>query len=157
MPINVNQQIQEAMARGDFDNLPGKGKPLKLADNPFIPHDVRMINQLLRDNGFAPRWIEIAREIQAESEQLETLLATLRGRRERLSALIRLQPFKHRAIGQTFELERARALERYSRQLRTLNEKIQRFNLIVPVEGKQQPLHNMDAAIARFHKECPSL
>ena len=29
MPINVNKQIEEAMERGEFANLPGKGKPLK--------------------------------------------------------------------------------------------------------------------------------
>jgi len=27
---NVDEQIREAIARGEFDNLPGKGKPLDL-------------------------------------------------------------------------------------------------------------------------------
>ena len=37
MPINVDKQIQEAIARGDFKDLSGKGKPQKVARNPFIP------------------------------------------------------------------------------------------------------------------------
>ena len=47
------------MERGDFKDLPGKGKPQQLDDNPYIPPAVRMANQMLKDNGFAPRWIEI--------------------------------------------------------------------------------------------------
>ncbi len=58
MSIDISKQLQEAMERGDFDNLPGKGKPLKLETNPFIPPETGMVNQLLKDNGFAPRWLE---------------------------------------------------------------------------------------------------
>ena len=31
----IDQQIREAQERGEFDNLPGKGKPLDLAPNPY--------------------------------------------------------------------------------------------------------------------------
>ena len=154
---DVMQQIQEAMARGDFDNLPGKGKPLNLEVNPFIPPETRMVNQLLKDNGFTPRWIELDKEIQRENEGAEKLITNLKGRRERLARLIRVHPHERQAMQKTFELERSRALEAYREQLMKLNEKIQRFNLMVPIQGKQQPLLNLDAAIARFHKECPSL
>ena len=66
MPINVDKQIQEAMARGDFENLPGKGKPQQVVRNPFIPHEVRLTNQMLKDNGVSPRWIEVDKEIRIE-------------------------------------------------------------------------------------------
>ena len=36
MPINANKQIEEAMERGEFADLPGKGKPLKLDTNPYL-------------------------------------------------------------------------------------------------------------------------
>jgi hypothetical protein len=36
MPINVNERIQKVLVRSDFDNFPGKGKLLKLEDNPLI-------------------------------------------------------------------------------------------------------------------------
>ena len=55
MPYNVTKQIQEAMERGDFKNLPGKGKPQQRDDNPYVPPAVRTVNQMLKDNGFAPR------------------------------------------------------------------------------------------------------
>ena len=157
MAININHLIKEAMARGDFNDLPGKGKPLELVDNPFIPREVRMMNQMLKDNGCAPRWIELDKEIRAEDEQVDKLLANIKGRRERLTALIRRRPLKHDTIRGSFELERTRALETHTSQLKTLNIRIQRFNLIVPGQNRQQPLHNLDAAIAHFYQECPGL
>ena len=84
MPYNVSKQIQEAMERGDFNNLPGKGKPQQRDDNPYIPPAVRTVNQMLKDNGFAPRWIEVDKEIRVETENAEKLIENLKGRRSRL-------------------------------------------------------------------------
>src|SRR5690606_37251344 len=33
----AEERILEAMAQGAFDNLPGKGRPLDLRENPFVP------------------------------------------------------------------------------------------------------------------------
>ena len=157
MPYNVSKQIQEAMERGDFKDLPGKGKPQQRDDNPYIPPAVRMVNQMLKDNGFAPRWIGIDKEIRAETEQAEKLIENLKGRQKRLEARLRAQPLKRDAIRSAFDLERTRALEAYTIQLEQLNQKIQQWNLMIPLSDKQHPLHNLDAATAYFHKQCPGL
>ncbi len=157
MPYNVNKQIQEAMERGDFKDLPGKGKPQQRDDNPYIPPAVRMVNQMLKDNGFAPRWIELDKEIRAENEKAEKLIANIKGRRARLEAKLRAQPLKRDAIRSAFELERTRALETYTARLEQLNKKIQQGNLMMPLRDKQYPLHNLETATVHFHKECPSL
>ncbi|MFO7173043.1 MAG: DUF1992 domain-containing protein [Bacillota bacterium] len=60
----VEEQIQEAMARGDFDNLPGKGKPLDLTENPFEKD--WLVHHILKNASVAPEWIELRREIQAD-------------------------------------------------------------------------------------------
>ena len=155
MPDNVTKQIQEAMERGDFKDLPGKGKPQQRDDNPYIPPAVRTVNQMLKDNGFAPRWIEVDKEIRAETEQAEKLIKNLKRRRSRLEAQLRAQPLKRDAIRSVFELERSRGLEAYTVQLRQLNRKIQQWNLMMPLRGKQYPLHNLEKAIAYFHTQCP--
>lgn len=157
MPRNVSKQIQEAMERGDFKDLPGKGKPQQRNDNPYISPAVRMVNQMLKENGFAPRWIEVDKEIRTETENAEKLIENLKGRRSRLEARLRVQPLKRDAIRSVFELERTRVLEAYTAQLQQLNQKIQQWNLMMPLRDKQHPLHNLDAATADFHKECPSL
>lgn len=65
----VENQIIKAQQEGKFDNLPGAGKPLKLEENPFEPADMRLAFKILKDNDFAPRWIELGKEIDADLER----------------------------------------------------------------------------------------
>lgn len=66
----AERKIQEAMEEGVFDHLEGMGKPLDLSENPFEDPSERIAHQLLKNNGFAPGWIEEAKEIEAESRRL---------------------------------------------------------------------------------------
>jgi len=156
MPINVNKQIEEAMERGEFANLPGKGKPLKFDTNPFLTPQARMTNRLLKENGFTPRWVELEKEIKQEKAQLERILTNLKGRRERLAAIVQRHPHRHKAVSRSFEHERARGIERYSEKLENLNRKIQRVNLLIPTRNRQYALINKETALSRFQKVCPS-
>lgn len=66
----VEEQIIKARQRGDFDNLAGAGKPLDLEENPFEPAEMRMAYKILKDNDFAPYWIELGKEIDAAQDKL---------------------------------------------------------------------------------------
>lgn len=157
MPINVDEQIEAAMERGEFKDLPGKGRPIKLDTNPFLTPQVRMANRLLKENGFAPRWIELEKEIKKEKAQLKKLLINLKARRERLAALIQRYPHRHEAVSRSFEYERARSIVRYREKLENLNRNIQRVNLLAPTQNRQYALINKETALTRFQKACPSL
>ena len=157
MPINANKQIEEAMERGEFANLPGKGKPIKLDTNPFLTPQARMANRLLKENGFAPRWVELQKEIKREKTQLERVLINLKARRKRLAAIVQQHPHRHEAVSRSFEHERARGIEQYSTKLENLNRKIQRVNLLMPTRNRQYALINRAQRLARFQKACPSL
>ena len=157
MPINVNKQIEEAMERGEFADLPGEGKPLKFDTNPFLTPQARMTNRLLKENGFAPRWVELEKEIKREKAQLERSLINLKARRERLLVIVQQDPHRREVIGRTFEQERARVITQYSEKLENLNRKIQRVNLLMPIRNRQYALINQAQALARFQKACPSL
>ncbi len=61
----IEKQIREAMERGDFENLPGRGKPLDLRQNPHTPPEWELAFKMLKDAGFAPDWIEQDKEIRA--------------------------------------------------------------------------------------------
>jgi len=67
----VEKSIREAMERGEFDHLPGKGKPLDLGINPYTPEDWQMAYKILRDAGMAPDWIEQGKEIRARLDALD--------------------------------------------------------------------------------------
>lgn len=61
----IEKSIREAIEAGEFDNLPGKGQPVDLKENPFEDPDLRVVHKLLRDAGFAPAWIEERKDIEA--------------------------------------------------------------------------------------------
>jgi Domain of unknown function (DUF1992) len=54
----AERKIAEAAAQGEFDNLPGAGRPLDLQEDPLVPEDQRMANRILRNAGFVPREVE---------------------------------------------------------------------------------------------------
>ena len=157
MLYDVDKQIQEAIDRGDFKDLPGKGKQQQLEENAFVPRETRIVNQMLKDNGFAPRWIEIDKDIRAEREQSGKMLRNIKRRRRQLEATIRAQPLNSDRVRRVFELERKQALTAYVSQLKGLNQKILRYNLTAPGRSRQKSMVNLNASVARFREECPRL
>jgi hypothetical protein len=55
-------RIAEAMERGEFDDLPGAGRPLELEDLSRIPPHLRMGYKLLRNADVLPPEMELRRE-----------------------------------------------------------------------------------------------
>jgi len=68
--INVEKLIREAMDRGDFDNLKGKGKPLDLDAYFSTPENIRMAFSILKSNEFVPEEVEMLKEVAHLKEQL---------------------------------------------------------------------------------------
>lgn len=58
----VEEKIREAIERGEFDNLPGKGKPLSFDDDQ-VPEDKRLAYKILKNAGCVPPELELKKEI----------------------------------------------------------------------------------------------
>lgn len=71
----AEKMLREAIEAGEFDNLPGKGRPVDLSENPFEDPDLRVVHKLLREAGFAPAWIEERKDIEATFEAAHQTLA----------------------------------------------------------------------------------
>jgi DnaJ family protein C protein 28 len=71
----TEKRLREAIENGEFDDLPGKGEPIDLKENPFEDPDLRVVHRLLRNAGFAPAWIEERKDIDAEVEAAQTKLS----------------------------------------------------------------------------------
>jgi hypothetical protein len=65
----VEEMIKQAQERGDFDDLPGKGKPIDLSAYFDTPEDVLMAYLVLKNAGMKSREVELLREI-AELKQV---------------------------------------------------------------------------------------
>ena len=67
----AERKMEEAIARGELDDLPGAGRPLPLeVDDPFVPSELRMAYRILKNAGFLPPEVELRREIHALAELL---------------------------------------------------------------------------------------
>jgi len=75
----AEQRIKEALERGEFDNLPGRGEPLKLEDDSHVPEDLRLAYKILKNADCLPPEIEAKKEIR----QMEDLLETIPDEKER--------------------------------------------------------------------------
>ncbi len=75
----AEQKIREAMARGEFDNLPGKGQPLPPDDLAGVPDELRMAYKVLKNAGCVPPEVELRKEIVT----LRNLLVTVDDDREK--------------------------------------------------------------------------
>jgi hypothetical protein len=66
----AEQRIREAMERGEFDNLPFHGKPIKLDDLTGVPEHLRMGYKILKNAGVLPEEMQLKKEVVS----LKTLL-----------------------------------------------------------------------------------
>ena len=57
------------MQRGEFENLPGRGKPIDLTAYFAAPEDMRAAYSMLKHAGMAPREVDLLKEI-AELKQV---------------------------------------------------------------------------------------
>ena len=65
----VEAIIKDAMERGEFDNLPGMGKPIDLTEYFDTPEEVRLANSMLKNAGMTSREVDLLKEI-AELRQV---------------------------------------------------------------------------------------
>ena len=59
----AERKIEEAIARGEFDDLPGAGRPLELDDDPLVPEDLRVAYRILKNAGYVPPEVQALNQI----------------------------------------------------------------------------------------------
>lgn len=67
----MDEIIEQAMRDGAFDNLPGKGKPLKLSSNVY-GRDTELAYSLLKNNDYTLPWIAERRAVQRQIEDFRS-------------------------------------------------------------------------------------
>ena len=69
----AERKIREAELKGEFDNLPGQGKPLNLEDESNIPEDLRLAYKILKNANCLPPELELKKEIRRMEDILENI------------------------------------------------------------------------------------
>ncbi len=110
----AEERIKAAMDRGDFDNLPGRGRPLIFEDDSMIPPEMRLAYKILKNSGHAPPEIEEQKEIlsmkrllsecpdenqrMAETQRLNYLIMKANQRRGRPTHMELDQVYEEKAV-----------------------------------------------------------
>ena len=61
----AERRIREAMERGEFDNLAGRGKPLVEEDLSAVPEELRMAYKVMKNAGCLPPELELSNEVHS--------------------------------------------------------------------------------------------
>ena len=146
----AEERIQEAQRNGEFENLKGKGQPLRLEHNIYAG-DRALAYSLLKSNAVAPPEIERGKEIDAELARTDELLAQLRRQRDGLRVGSgRAFASERRA----YNLVREKTAARYAEALRGLNSRILSLNIIAP-PSLHRRLIDVEARLRAFEEEFP--
>lgn len=130
----AEKMLREAIEAGEFDNLPGKGEPVDLRENPFEDPDLRVVHKLLRDAGFAPAWLEERKDIDATFEAARQIL-------------IRAWEIYRPGGVSPDETSWQRNVSEFREKTAELNSRIRIYNLKVPSEVFQRRLFDSDKII----------
>ncbi len=129
----IEKLIRQAQEEGKFNNLIGAGKPLRLDENPFEDPTWALANQMLKNQGFRPEWLEADLALREEYGQACQALA--RARDWRAAELARLgQRADAQAVAQQRLVahEWSLAQDRFRRRLNEINQALFTLNLKVP-------------------------
>ena len=67
----VEEKIRRAQEAGEFDNLPGQGKPLVIEDDSLVPAELRAGYRILKNAGYVPQEVTLRKEIHSVQQLIE--------------------------------------------------------------------------------------
>jgi hypothetical protein len=144
----IESQIQEAMAAGLFDNLPGAGRPLRFDGNENDPNWLG--HHILKNANVLPGWLELARDIERALERLAAIDDAHRRLCEQAAAT---------GDWEGHRLAILHARQRYETLARDIRRQQDRFNLDAPGIRTERPgiwveyqLEQLDARIPEEHR-----
>ena len=129
----VERQIREAQERGDFDALPGLGKPLP--EEPWHG-DWALAFHVLRQAGETLPWIALGKEIEQRREQLKRMRDDAARRHPEPA-------------------ERSRLRKRYLAAAAELDKALADYNFLVPTRSLDRGRLPPHVAERQFDTACP--
>jgi hypothetical protein len=69
----IEKRIQESLAKGEFDDLPGRGRPLALEDDSHVPEDLRLAYKVLKNANCLPPEVELRKDIRQMKDMLDAV------------------------------------------------------------------------------------
>lgn len=125
----VEEQIRDAFDRGEFDDLPGAGKPLVIDKNEYAG-DKELAYKLLKDNNFTLPWIADRNDAIDEVNRFRERLA-----RQWIQHGLPLQALARAGRRDDAQYRWRAVLELLEAEVQALNRQIDQVNLGLPVRN----------------------
>ena len=145
----ISKQIDEAVAKGAFDDLPGTGQPLRLDEHPNEPAEMRMANKLLKDNDLTPAWIGDRKALLAE---IEALRAAMQQQWDQICARVESDGNDREAPTLSWN----RTLLQWEERITDLNRRIVDLNITLPVWRMELHRLRLDEELNRIGATRPA-
>jgi DnaJ family protein C protein 28 len=139
---SIDDQIEQAIREGKFDNLAGHGQPLHWDDNPHEDPEWALAHHIIKSSGYNLPWIENRQHIIAELVKARQALA--RTWAWRANALVQGQPAPRVAA------EWERAVATFKTQIAAINKRLLTYNLEIPDPRFELPLCNAEQEISKL-------
>jgi hypothetical protein len=152
----AERKIEEAIAAGVFDNLPGLGKPIDLDSDTSLPPHERWAAKLLKDAGALPEWVEIDREVERlKAERSKYLQDSATG----YSAWQKLIGTNAASEDTPARFAKWVADRRntFLQTARLINDLVLKHNLTAPISAHAPSPLSMDKEATLFDEQCPPL
>lgn len=153
------RRIQEAIDSGVFDNLEGMGKPLQFEDNPFVPREMKAAFKVLENSGYAPDWMTVAQEIDADTERIRSSADNHFAYLRKSLAEIGGNPYavkRLRAEVSRLKTQHQRAAVQHANALADLNRKIALYNHMVPVASLFKVPLSIEKEMEKYEERAPA-
>lgn len=139
---DIEEQIRRAIEDGKFTDLPGKGKPLSIDENPHTSPEWRLAYHVLQSSGYSIPWIEQRREIEQQVAHV-------------LHALHQAYIWRNTQAASTLsaaqkEAEWQRAQSTFMDSAQEINKRIRDYNLQAPAPDVHLPIIQPQREIERL-------
>ena len=139
----MDEVIEDAIRSGAFDNLPGRGKPLKLHNNPHAP-GTELAYQLLKDNDYTLPWISERKEVIAAIDALRDDIGLVW---KRYSAEYRVTHSD--TVRMALSVDWIKRQQTWLERIKKINRRIADVNLKMPSEGLEILKLTLDGELGR--------
>jgi DnaJ family protein C protein 28 len=121
---SIEDDILKAIEEGKFDHLPGKGKPLRLEQDPHEDPEWRLAFHILKNAGYKLPWMEARQDILFELDACRKALQQAWD--------LQKQALERGEARVSVEAEWRRAADDFKEKLTQINHRIRDFNLQAP-------------------------
>jgi hypothetical protein len=108
----AEEKIREAMKNGEFDQLPGFGKPLEIEDISHVPEELRIGYLMLKNAGYISEEVDLKKELMTiedllrcceDEKEKERLTRKLNEKLLRFNAIMKKRHTSHSAMLREYE------------------------------------------------------